>query len=225
MPWHPSLPSPPDDASSVKFQYIFDHFDCVQVTSLTAEVRRVRQQIEETAGKGAEKDRDSQRTVSQLESEVRSAEEAVEALERELRQAEDTLTEMKTSTQELFDLLQCDAQPIVAIVGGGEITSASVSVYLSVVEQRVHELLQLRQFLLAEDQAPAAALGEDALHDEAAEGRSSSASSAKVVVPLGKPQLPHTAHVNDEEYTNGGPLTHGDLLATMRKFIPNNDDN
>ena len=41
----------------------------------------------------------------------------MKALEGELRRAEDTLTEMKTATQELFDLLQCDAQPIVAIVG------------------------------------------------------------------------------------------------------------
>ncbi|XP_045621744.2 coiled-coil domain-containing protein 63 isoform X1 [Procambarus clarkii] len=205
------------------FTYISDLNN--EVTSLTAEVRRIRQQIEETRGKGAEKERDSQRTVSQLESEVRSAEEAVDALERDLRQAEDTLTEMKTSTQELFDLLQCDAQPIIAIVGGGEITSASVSVYLSVVEQRVQELLQLRQFLLAEDQPQANALGEDTAHDEATEGRSSSASSAKVVVPLGKPQLPHTAHTNDDEYSNGGPFTHGDLLANMRKFIPDDGDN
>ncbi|XP_071531594.1 coiled-coil domain-containing protein 63-like isoform X2 [Panulirus ornatus] len=205
------------------FTYISDLNN--EVTSLTAEVRRVRQQIEETRGSAAEKGRDSQKTVCSLQAKVDSGENAVLLLEKELRQAEDTLTEMKTSTQELFDLLQCDAQPIIAIVGGGEITSTSVSVYLSVVEQRVHELLQLRQFLLAEDLAPANALGEDAPHDEATEGRSSSASSAKVVVPIGKPQLPHTPHANDEESTNGGPLTHGDLLSNMRKLIPDTGDN
>ncbi|XP_042214155.1 coiled-coil domain-containing protein 63-like [Homarus americanus] len=207
------------------FTYISDLNN--EVTSLTAEVRRIRQQIEETRGKGADKERNSQRTVSQLQTEVRETEEALEILEGDLRRAEDTLTEMKTATQELFDLLQCDAQPIIAIVGGGEITSASVSVYLSVVEQRVHELLQLRQFLLTEDLSPgaAAALGEDAAaRDDVSEGRSSSASSAKVVVPLGKPQLTHTAHTNDEESANGGPLTHGDLLANMRRFIPDTGD-
>ncbi|MPC68583.1 hypothetical protein E2C01_062785 [Portunus trituberculatus] len=44
-----------------------------------------------------------------------SGDKDVKSLEGELRRAEDTLTEMKTSTQELFDQLQCDAQPIVAI--------------------------------------------------------------------------------------------------------------
>lgn len=54
---------------------------------------------------------------SYLQSELKSGEREVKALEKELRRAEDTLTEMKTATQELFDLLQCDPQPIVAIVG------------------------------------------------------------------------------------------------------------
>lgn len=48
---------------------------------------------------------------------MESAEEAVELLEADLRRAEETLTEMKTATQELFDLMQCDPQPVVAIVG------------------------------------------------------------------------------------------------------------
>lgn len=48
---------------------------------------------------------------------MESADEAVELLEADLRRAEETLTEMKTATQELFDLMQCDPQPVVAIVG------------------------------------------------------------------------------------------------------------
>ncbi|KAK8397153.1 hypothetical protein O3P69_004688 [Scylla paramamosain] len=140
--------------------------------------------------------------------ELLSGDRDVKSLEGELRRAEDTLTEMKTSTQELFDQLQCDAQPIVAIV---------------VVEQRVHEVLQLRQVLLAEElPAAAAALGEDTQREDASEP--TEVSETKVVVPLGKPQLPHTAHTNDEESPNGGPLTHGDILFNMRRFIPDSSD-
>lgn len=203
------------------FTYISDLNN--EVTSLTAEVRRVSQLIDETKGRSEEEGRESQRTVSQLESELESGERGVEALERELRQAEDTLTEMKTATQELFDVLQCDPLPIVAIVGGGEITSNSVSVYLSVVEQRVHEVLQLRQVLLA-DELPSgtAALGEETQREDASD--QSETSQPKVIVPLGKPQLPHTAHTNDEESPNGGPLTHGDILSNMRRFIPDSSD-
>ncbi|KAK3856476.1 hypothetical protein Pcinc_037203 [Petrolisthes cinctipes] len=205
------------------FTYISDLNN--EVTSLSAEVRRLSQMIEDTRGRSEEQGRESQRTVSKLESEVESAEAALEVLEGELRTAEDTLTEMKTATQELFEMLQCDPQPIIAIVGGGEITSGSVSVYLSVVEQRIHELLQLHQFMLSEDLPPhLASLAEVEGHEEANEGRSSSASSAKVVVPLGKPQLTHTPHTNDEESPNGNPFTHGDLLANMRKFIPDSPD-
>ncbi|KAK4298244.1 hypothetical protein Pmani_029402 [Petrolisthes manimaculis] len=205
------------------FTYISDLNN--EVTSLSSEVRRLSQMIEDTKGRSEEQGRESQRTVSKLESEVESAEVALEVLEGELKIAEDTLTEMKTATHELFEMLQCDPQPIIAIVGGGEITSGSVSVYLSVVEQRIHELLQLHQFMLSEDLPPhLASLAEVEGHDEANEGRSSSASSAKVVVPLGKPQLTHTPHTNDEESPNGNPFTHGDLLANMRKCIPDSPD-
>ena len=55
--------------------------------------------------------------IIRLQAEMVSGDRDVKSLEGELRQAENTLTEMKTSTQELFDQLQCDAQPIVAIVG------------------------------------------------------------------------------------------------------------
>ncbi|XP_063847675.1 coiled-coil domain-containing protein 63-like isoform X2 [Scylla paramamosain] len=203
------------------FTYISDLNN--EVTSLTTEVRRVSQLIDDTRGRSEEEGRDSQRTVSYLEAELLSGDRDVKSLEGELRRAEDTLTEMKTSTQELFDQLQCDAQPIVAIVGGGEITNSSVSVYLSVVEQRVHEVLQLRQVLLAEElPAAAAALGEDTQREDASEP--TEVSETKVVVPLGKPQLPHTAHTNDEESPNGGPLTHGDILFNMRRFIPDSSD-
>ena len=34
----------------------------------------------------------------------------------------------------------------------------------------------------------------------------------------------HLGHVNEEESTNGNPLTHSDLLSNMRRFIPDNDD-
>ncbi|XP_063606491.1 uncharacterized protein LOC134781282 [Penaeus indicus] len=196
-----------------------------QVTSLTTEVRRLREQIEDTRNKSAEHERETQRTISQLLADVESADEAVELLEADLRRAEETLTEMKTATQELFDLMQCDPQPVVAIVGGGEITSASVSVYLSVVEQRVHEVLQLRQFLLAEELGPGSGFGDDLPHDDGSEGRSSSASSTRLVLPIGKPQLSHAAHANDEEPVNGGPLTHVDLMSNMRRFIPDSGDN
>lgn len=37
-------------------------------------------------------------------------------------------------------------------------------------------------------------------------------------------RLPHTAHTNDEESPNGGPLTHGDILSNMRRFIPDSSD-
>ncbi|XP_050717429.1 uncharacterized protein LOC126999142 [Eriocheir sinensis] len=224
---NPDCDSPDDDnpdrdlgpAGTTSYSVSFHQ----QVTSLTAEVRRVSQLIDETKGRSEEEGRESQRTVSQLESELESGERGVEALERELRQAEDTLTEMKTATQELFDVLQCDPLPIVAIVGGGEITSNSVSVYLSVVEQRVHEVLQLRQVLLA-DELPSgtAPLGEETQREDASD--QSETSQPKVIVPLGKPQLPHTAHTNDEESPNGGPLTHGDILSNMRRFIPDSSD-
>ena len=62
-----------------------------------------------------------------------------------------------------------------------------MSVYLSVIEQRVHEMLQLRQVLLAEElPATAAALGEDTQREDASEP--TEVSETKVVVPLGKPQ-------------------------------------
>ncbi|XP_027207077.1 coiled-coil domain-containing protein 63 [Penaeus vannamei] len=205
------------------FTYISDLNN--EVTSLTTEVRRLREQIEDTRNKSAEHERETQRTISQLLADVESAEEAVELLEADLRRAEETLTEMKTATQELFDLMQCDPQPVVAIVGGGEITSASVSVYLSVVEQRVHEVLQLRQFLLAEELGPGSGFGDDIPHDDGSEGRSSSASSTRFILPIGKPQLSHAAHANDEEPVNGGPLTHVDLMSNMRRFIPDSGDN
>ncbi|KAK7061144.1 hypothetical protein SK128_001394 [Halocaridina rubra] len=201
------------------FTYISDLNN--EVTSVTAEVRRLRQEIEESKGKGADTERDTQRTISKLQSEVQTAEESVVVLETDLRKAEDTLTEMKTSTQELFDLLQCDPTPVIAIVGGGEITSGSVSVYLSVVEQRVHELLQLQQYLLSEEMAPPSALT-DECHDQ--DSDRTSESSAKVVVTIAKPQLVHTGHANDDESTNGGPLTHSDLLSNMRKLIPDSGD-
>lgn len=48
--------------------YTVHHIDvCSQVTSLTAEVRRVHHLIEETRGKGAYQERDSQRTVNHLQ--------------------------------------------------------------------------------------------------------------------------------------------------------------
>ncbi|XP_064116722.1 coiled-coil domain-containing protein 63-like [Macrobrachium nipponense] len=167
------------------FTYISDLNN--EVTSLTSEVRRLRQEIEVSRGQGADNERDTQRTITKLKSDVESAEESVEVLREELKKAELTLTDMKTCTQEMFDLLQCDPQPVVAIVGGGEITSGSVSVYLSVVEQRVHELLQLQQYVQSEDALPTSALTDDGL-DQDSDGRSSSESSANVVVAIAKPQ-------------------------------------
>ncbi|XP_066969341.1 coiled-coil domain-containing protein 63-like isoform X1 [Macrobrachium rosenbergii] len=203
------------------FTYISDLNN--EVTSLTSEVRRLRQEIEVSRGQGADNERDTQRTITKLKSDVESAEESVEVLREELKKAELTLTDMKTCTQEMFDLLQCDPQPVVAIVGGGEITSGSVSVYLSVVEQRVHELLQLQQYVQAEDALPTSALTDDG-PDQDSDGRSSSESSANVVVAIAKPQLVHLGHANDDDPANGGPLTHSDLMSNMRRFIPDNDD-
>ncbi|XP_047477395.1 coiled-coil domain-containing protein 63-like [Penaeus chinensis] len=67
------------------FTYISDLNN--EVTSLTTEVRRLREQIEDTRNKSAEHERETQRTISQLLADVESADEAVELLEADLRRA------------------------------------------------------------------------------------------------------------------------------------------
>ncbi|CAL4249641.1 unnamed protein product [Meganyctiphanes norvegica] len=96
------------------FSYISDLNN--EVTGLLAEVRQLRVDIDSTKGQGEKEEKDTQRTMTTMQNDVEETKEAVITLRNELQMAENTLTDMKTSTQELFDLLQCDPTPVIAIV-------------------------------------------------------------------------------------------------------------
>ncbi|XP_076057401.1 coiled-coil domain containing protein 114 [Oratosquilla oratoria] len=202
-----------------------------EVTSLTTETRQLQGTVESLREEGAKKRRTAEETVKSLQEELAAAADSYDELEGEVKRSDDTLEDMKTFTEEMFSMLECDQQPLQDIVGaGGGLSSANMTVYLSVIEQRIHELLQLRQFLRGEDippqPPPSAPPVEDQLTLEACKDEASAtqvpASSSNQVIFLSRTQLHHPASGthNAPEEELGGPMTHIDLLANLRLHIP-----
>ncbi|KAF2362427.1 hypothetical protein FHG87_006816 [Trinorchestia longiramus] len=70
-----------------------------------------------------------------------SGERATEEVTAEAGRAEEVLTSMKEAVQDLLMVLRCDTTPLRAVTGGGQVTTSNLSVFLTLIEQRVAELI------------------------------------------------------------------------------------
>lgn len=163
------------------------------VTELNSSIEQLQEKIAEQRGKAetasveaAQAQRERERRFQGLKEEGKTQEARLAGLEAARDSARQQLEALTGPTQELFTQIGCERASLGDALGNETVNRSNVKLYLSVVEQRTNQLLQLRARLDARAKAKWEA--------QEAELRDASLGSGELFDPtatLGpKPQLP-----------------------------------
>ena len=152
-----------------------------------------------------------------MEERLKNSEDQANLYQKRYESASKTVNELKNSVQSLFQKFGCSTPQVRELLGDTGVTDQNMLRYLSMIEQRVNEILQVYSHTMSRK-------GEDVEHIRAALGLSSQVSE-NTSVRIAPPST------NDEEYedmersegneddADPKPLAKEQLMARVQKTL------
>ncbi|KER31177.1 hypothetical protein T265_02503 [Opisthorchis viverrini] len=133
-----------EDQNFTTFNYVTEVNN--QIEDLKAELERIRRDTDECQSNREEQQRQKHQIMHKYEVQMNSDKEASDAAELRTAQIRKILDQVKSQVKHLAQKLGCDTSKIVEMMGGdgAEVTERNLMLYISVLEQRVDELLSVK---------------------------------------------------------------------------------
>jgi hypothetical protein len=157
-----------------------------------------------------------------MEERLKSNEDQATLYQNRYANASKTVNELKNSVQSLFQKFGCSTPQVRTILGDGGITDTNMLQYLSLIEQRVNEILQVYAGAMVRK-------GEDVEHLRIALGQA--ATKTPILRVMIAPPSANDEEYEDMEHQEGGddesdpkPLAKEQLLARVQKSVARKGD-
>ncbi|KAG5446094.1 Coiled-coil domain-containing protein 63 [Clonorchis sinensis] len=133
-----------EDQNFTTFNYVTEVNN--QIEDLKAELERIRRDTDECQSNREEQQRQKHQIMHKYEVQMNADKEASDAAELRTAQIRKILDQVKSQVKHLAQKLGCDTSKIVEMMGGdgAEVTERNLMLYISVLEQRVDELLSVK---------------------------------------------------------------------------------
>ncbi|XP_037069469.1 coiled-coil domain-containing protein 63-like [Pollicipes pollicipes] len=147
------------DVSSLIAQYVkmedknFALFNYVnelntEVETLQEQITLTEEAIEKTKQKDVEETQSKQEQIQVLEHETQETAELADRAEQSLERYQVLLRQLCLGVDQLVTETKCDRSPILELLGNNQqVTENNIMTYLTMVEQRVNDLLRVRKFI------------------------------------------------------------------------------
>lgn len=119
-----------------------------EVETLQEQITLTEEEIERTKQKDVEETENKQEKIRQLEREAEETSAMAERAEQSLEKNQALLRQLCQGVDQLVTETKCDRSPILELLGDNQqVTENNIMTYLTMVEQRVNDLLRVRKFI------------------------------------------------------------------------------
>ncbi|OWK14780.1 CCDC63 [Cervus elaphus hippelaphus] len=139
-----------EEKNFARFTYALHHFPLVAIFSITGKVfegQRTLNEILHLRSQQKSSHDDSHSILRELEEKLKKTMEEADMYENNYREISKTLEYLKTSVENLFKKINCDATKILVQLGEtGKITDTNLPQYFAIIEKKTNDLLVLESY-------------------------------------------------------------------------------
>ncbi|XP_043210072.1 coiled-coil domain-containing protein 63-like [Amphibalanus amphitrite] len=119
-----------------------------EVETLQEQIAMTEAEIEKTKQKDVEETENKKEQIQKLEREAQESAELADQAEQSLERYQALLRQLCQGVDQLVTETKCDRSPILELLGDNQqVTENNIMTYLTMVEQRVNDLLRVRKFI------------------------------------------------------------------------------
>jgi uncharacterized protein YlxW (UPF0749 family) len=109
-------------------------------------------ELERSRGSGTTTDHQRKKALKDLEEKLSKTEMKAEQLGLEFGQAQTKVNSIKSSIENIFNVIQCDAKVHQELLGTQGVTDSNMMTYMGIIEQRINEILQCYAYIQQQKQ-------------------------------------------------------------------------
>jgi len=207
-----------EDENFALFNYVNELNNDVEITA--EQIEDIKNDMDKFKMEEAAMKQERDNVMRELQDKIRVAKKEADSANGKYDNSTSILTELKDGVQQMFDKIGCSKAEIEELLGSGAgVTDNNIILYLSIIEQRCNELLQIQHYLQHKKYQEQEDAPPPPPNPLVASGiQASSQTSINVVPPTTGEEF-----ASDEEAEQlddfARPLTAGELTARIQKSI------
>lgn len=182
-----------------------------EIEKLEDQINSVRGEIDKYRAQGSEQDKVKAGAVREVEERLAGAEGSAELYEKRYEAASSTVNMLKGAIWELFNKIGCNTPAVRQLVGEDGVQESNVMSFLSIIEQRTNELLQLYALRKAGD------AGDTVLEALVAQPLTANSGTRIIIEPPSTHEEDPDA--SDQEADDEKPLSRENLESRVQKTL------
>lgn len=135
-----------EDENFALFNYVNELNNDVEIVA--EQIENIQSDIDQFKTESSVMEQERQSVMNDLEDKIKTAKEEADTATSKFGSSTKILTDLKDSVQEMFDKIGCSKAEIEELLGSAAgVTDNNIVLYLSIIEQRTNELLQIQHYL------------------------------------------------------------------------------
>jgi len=135
-----------EDENFALFNYVNELNNDVEIVA--EQIENIQSDIDQFKTEASAMEEERQNVMTDLEDKIKSAKDEANTATSKFDNSTKILTDLKDSVQEMFDKIGCSKAEIEELLGSAAgVTDNNIVLYLSIIEQRTNELLQIQHYL------------------------------------------------------------------------------
>ena len=118
-----------------------------QIGQIQGEIDHLRDMSELNQG-----DVQRRKDIKEMEKQLRKVENDTEKYQQDYNYSQGRLESIMTCVQQIFQLIDCDAESNDELLGTQGVTENNMMIYMGIVEQRINEILQANAYIMQQKQ-------------------------------------------------------------------------